>query len=130
MAINDLDYCREHGLSPCDRNLAYVRRVRVAGAFLRNRLLDKLEAARDAAGGGIRGPNAPEAIAHRKAYQATVDFEAAAMAARRLGRDRQSRRAQAQRVRLAHAAPLRSMAPQADVDGLALFDLARSPVLL
>lgn len=130
MALNDIAYCREHGLTPCDRNLAYVRRVRLAAAFLRNRLLDQLEAARDAAGGGIRGPNAPEAIAHRNAYRATEDFEARAMAARRLGRDRQSRRAQAQRVRLIHAAPLRSTAPQADVDGLALFDLVRQPAFI
>lgn len=130
MAISDLAYCQQSGLEPCDRNLAYVARVRLAGAYLRRRALARLEAARDAAGGGIRGPNAPEAIAHRAEYQATERFEERVMANRRLQRDRISRRAQAERVRLAHAAPLRSMAPQADVDGLALFDLVRSPCLL
>lgn len=37
---------------------------------------------------------------------------------------------QRQALTLRTAAPLRSTAPQADVDGLALFDLARSPAFI
>lgn len=130
MAILDDQYCADHGLPVTDRNLAYTARVRLAGSYLRRRSLAILERERDAAGGGIRGPNAPEAIRHRDRWNATEAFEASAMANRRLQRDRESRQAPAQRLALRSASPLRSTAAQDDVDGLALFDQARSPAML
>ena len=130
MAINDNDYCEAHGLIPSDRNLAYVDRVRRAGAFLRSRLRKELELARDAAGGGIRGPKAPENIVFVRGYRETEEFEDRAMAARRLGRDRKSRHALREQLQLRVRAPKRQPVAQHDVDGLALFDQVRSPAML
>lgn len=37
MAMNDLDYCEAHGLCRNGPNLAFVSRVRCAGAWIRNK---------------------------------------------------------------------------------------------
>jgi len=130
MAANDFDYCEAHGLQPCDRNLTYVRRIRLAGAWLRGRALEQLERDRDALGGGILGPAHPVNRRNAAACNAAYAFEDRAMAARKVGRDRQSRQASKPRLQLLAAAPLRRPVAQADVDGLALFDSYRSPALL
>lgn len=129
MAMDDHTYCADHGLPLTDQNLAYVDRVRDAGAWLRGRAMKGYRDACLAAGVGFFMLDEPASLAYITACKAAERFEAEAMANRRLHRDRQSRRAQAQRVRLIHAAPLRVPVAQHDVDGLALFGSARSPSL-
>jgi hypothetical protein len=129
MAMNNAAYCADHGLAVTDQNLAYTARVRAAATFLRARTYKRFRAAVEARGGSYDS-DGPERTARLRADYATAQFENRAMANRRLGRDRQSRKAQAQRVRLMHAAPLRVPVPQAAIDGLALFDSVRSPAML
>ncbi len=129
MAMNNEAYCADFEVPVTDQNLAYVARVRAAGRYLRARAYRRFVAAVQAAG-GTYDSDGPERAARMRADYLSFRFEAEAMAHRRLQRDRQSRRAQAQRVRLAHAAPLRTAVAQADVDGLALFDSVRSPAFI
>lgn len=129
MAMEHSAYCADHGLPVTNQNIAYTARVRAAGAFLRARAHKRFIAAVEA-NGGTYDSDGPERSARMCADYAAYQFEARAMANRRLHRDRQCRRAQAQRVRLIHAAPLRSMAAQHDIDGLGLFDHHRSPAMI